>query len=99
MNTEINILCLLVKKNKIPEGTSYKINKLNLCSERVDALVNGRDLTMKDTKQPIKIKPNFCNMNLNKEKTELDQSVSVKKLSTRNWNFTIRASLYGRLQL
>lgn len=71
----------LSEKNKIPEGTSYTINKLNLCSERVDALVNGRDLTMKDPKQPIKIKPNFCNMNLNKEKTELDQSVSVKNLA------------------
>ena len=41
--------------------------------ERVEALVNGRDLTMKDPKQPIKIKPNFCNMNAVRQQTIADQ--------------------------
>jgi hypothetical protein len=68
------------EKNKVPEGTSYTINKVNLCSERVDALVNGQDLSMKDPKQPIKVKPNFCNINLNKKQTEMEEHVSVKIL-------------------
>ena len=70
----------LSEKNKVPEGTSYTINKLNLCSQRVDALLNGQDLTMEDPKQPIKVKPNFCNMNLNKRKTEMDERPFVKNL-------------------
>jgi hypothetical protein len=70
----------LSEKNRVPEGTSYKINKVNLCSERVDALVNGQDLTMKDPKQPIKIKPNFCKMNMNKEQTATGETISVKNL-------------------
>lgn len=61
------------EKNKIPKGTDVRINKVNLCNERVNALVNGQDLTMKDPAQPIKIKPNFCQMNLNKSKTEKTQ--------------------------
>ena len=70
----------LSEKNKVPEGTTYKINKVNLCSERVEALVNGRDLMMKDPTQPIKIKPNFCNMNLHTEQTAMGEKVSVKNL-------------------
>ena len=62
------------KKNTIPRDSSVKINKINLCSERINALVNGSDLSMKDPTQPIKIKPNFCQMN-----NDRDSSMSEKK--------------------
>jgi hypothetical protein len=68
------------EKNKIPKGTEVKINKINLCSERVNALVNGEDLSMSDPSQPIKIKPNFCQMNTNKNATETSQELVVKTL-------------------
>ena len=61
------------EKGKIPKGADVRINKVNLCNERVNALVNGRDLTLKDPTQPIKIKPNFCQMNLNIKETERTQ--------------------------
>ena len=68
-------------KNKIPKGADVRINKVNLCNERVNALVNGRDLTMKDPSQPIKIKPNFCQMNTNKKETERQQKKVLDTLA------------------
>lgn len=68
------------EKNRIPKGTDVRINKVNLCSERVNALVNGRDLSMTDPTQPIKIKPNFCQMNLDKKETERNQRKVVETL-------------------
>lgn len=69
------------EKGKIPKGADVRINKVNLCNERVNALVNGRDLTLKDPTQPIKIKPNFCQMNLNKKETERTQERVVDTLA------------------
>ena len=68
-------------KNKIPSGVDVRINKVNLCSERINALVNGEDMSMKDTSQPIKIKPNFCQMNVDTKKTEQEQKLTVKTLA------------------
>lgn len=69
------------KKNTIPKGTDVKINKVNLCSQRIDALVNGQDFSMKDPTQPIKIKPNFCQMNVDTKETEEMEKRVVKTLS------------------
>ena len=61
----------LQDKNKIPHNaTDIRIDKVNLCNERINALVNGQDLSMNDPTQPIKIKPNFCKMNMNKKASE-----------------------------
>ena len=68
------------EKNKIPKGADVKINKVNLCSNRVNALVNGQDLSMKDPTQPIKIKPNFCQMNVDKKETQTEQELILKTL-------------------
>lgn len=68
-------------KNKIPKGTAdVKVNKINLCNERVNALVNGQnlDLNEQDSSQPIKIKPKFCEMNVDKKATE-EQAKLVNK--------------------
>jgi len=69
------------EKNRIPSGTDVRINKVNLCSERINALVNGEDMSMKDTTQPIKIKPKFCQMNVNVKKTENEQQLIMKTLA------------------
>ena len=69
------------EKSNIPKGVDVKINKVNLCSQRIDALVNGQDLSMKDPTQPIKIKPNFCQMNIDKKETEEMEKRVVKTLS------------------
>lgn len=69
------------EKNKIPKGVDVKINKVNLCSERVEALVNGQDLGMQDPTQPIKIKPNFCQMNTDITATEQQQKRVIKSLA------------------
>jgi hypothetical protein len=71
-------------KNKIPKNVnrdSIRVNKVNLCSERIDALINGQDLSMKEPNQPIKIKPQFCDMNLKKKKTMEEQEVKTKTLA------------------
>ena len=67
-------------KNNIPSGVDVRINKVNLCSERINALVNGEDMSMKDPSQPIKIKPNFCQMNVDTKKTEQEQKLILKML-------------------
>jgi hypothetical protein len=69
------------EKNRIPKGTDVKIKKVNVCSERVEALVNGQDLGMEDPSQPIKIKPNFCQMNTDIPATEKQQKRVVKTLA------------------
>ena len=69
------------EKNKIPKGVDVKINKVNVCSERVQALVNGQDLGMEDPIQPIKIKPNFCQINTDIPATEKQQKRVIKTLA------------------
>lgn len=69
------------EKNRILKGTDVKIKKVNVCSERVEALVNGQDLGMEDPSQPIKIKPNFCQMNTDIPATEKQQKRVVKTLA------------------
>jgi hypothetical protein len=58
------------EKDNIPKGADIKINKKNICSERVNALVNGQNIFSTDNHEPIKLKPNFCQMNINKSQTE-----------------------------
>lgn len=57
------------EKNTIPDDVDIKLNKINLCSERVNALVNGEQQSISDSGQPIKIKPNFCQMNMKQHDT------------------------------
>ena len=51
----------LKNRHTIPKGTDVKIDRINLCSRRVNSLVNNRDFTGENGK--IKIKPNFCKLN------------------------------------
>ena len=51
----------LKDKHTIPTGSEVRIERVNLCSRRVNALVNNRDMVGENN--TIKIKPNFCKVN------------------------------------
>ena len=53
----------LQDKKLIPSYATPKLNRINICSERINALVNGKDLKSSEN---IVIQPNFCNINTNK---------------------------------
>ena len=55
----------LKDKNKIPSNVDAKLKRVNICSERINALINGQDLKSSDT---VTIKPNFCDINVAKGK-------------------------------
>lgn len=67
------------KKNTIPKGVAVNISKLNICSNRINALINNRDF--KNESGEIKVKPKFCDFNLNKNKSE-----KAKEKITKNLN-------------
>jgi hypothetical protein len=50
----------LERKQSIPEGANVKVKINNLCSQRINALVNNQDMSG----ESLVIKPNFCKMNL-----------------------------------
>jgi hypothetical protein len=58
---EANIL----NKQNIPSDVKNKSTvKINLCSKRLDALINNNNYNMKP-EEPIIVNPKFCNMNVN----------------------------------
>lgn len=50
----------LERKQTIPEGAKVKVKINNLCSQRINALINNQDMSG----ESLVIKPNFCKMNL-----------------------------------
>ena len=52
----------LMQKSNIPKGTKTTIKKLNICSKRLNALLNNQDYNVPNT-ETIKVKPKFCDMN------------------------------------
>jgi len=60
----------LKNRHSIPKDKDVKIDRINLCSRRVNALVNNRDFTGENGK--IKIKPNFCKINSKTENGKVD---------------------------
>ena len=65
----------LYEKSKIPKNTKVDIYKLNICSNRINSLENKNSLEP-DADGEIKIRPDFCNINIEddgKEKDLLDE--------------------------
>ena len=57
----------LMRKNDIPKDASTRVEKYNLCSTRINALMNKEDFDVpSDTK--ITIAPKFCDMNYDKQR-------------------------------
>lgn len=65
----------LLEKNKIPKEVNVKIDKLNLCSKRINSLLNNNNYENISYDSPIVVKPDFCDMNYS-------NSVDTKKLGT-----------------
>jgi hypothetical protein len=72
----------LSEKGQIPAGVTPKVKKRGLCANRLNALVNNR--SMKPAAgESRKIKPKFCDMNINQQKTEETAQITGEKV-TRN---------------
>jgi hypothetical protein len=56
------------QKGDIPKNANYTLTKMNLCSEKMNALVDKTNLDIileDDNSKNIEIKPKFCGINLN----------------------------------
>ena len=56
----------LMEKQLLPKNAETKIKRINICSQRLNALINNQDFNVtKDT--PVTIKPKFCSINYDEE--------------------------------
>ena len=69
----------LNEKNSIPSNVKASVKKLNLCSMRINALINNRDMNP-GPGEPLKVKPKFCDFNINKKATTQTHELNVKTL-------------------
>ena len=58
----------LQNKKLIPSYATPKLNRINICTERINALINGKDFTSGEN---VVIQPNFCNMNNRKDGNDI----------------------------
>ena len=58
-----NVNATILNKHDIPKGARTNIMKLNICSNRLNALINNQSFNV-DKNAKVTIKPKFCNMNL-----------------------------------
>ena len=56
----------LLNKQDIPEDAKTQIERINVCSSRLNALINNRDFNV-PAGQPMTVKPKFCGMNFDKK--------------------------------
>ena len=52
----------LTQKENIPDEAKASIQRINICSQRINALINGQNFNP-NQKEPVKINPNFCEIN------------------------------------
>ena len=52
----------LMNKQTIPKGAQTSIKKFNICTQRLNALINNQDFNVQSD-QNITVKPKFCDMN------------------------------------
>ena len=52
----------LTKKENIPDEAKANIQRINICSQRINALINGQNFNP-NQKEPVKINPKFCEIN------------------------------------
>ncbi len=51
----------LERRNEIPKDVNSQLTRVNICSERINALINKKDFKNDNI---IKVKPNFCEVNM-----------------------------------
>ena len=52
----------LKEKENIPDEAKASIQRINICSQRINALINGQNFNP-NQKEPVKINPKFCEIN------------------------------------
>lgn len=52
----------LSQKENIPDEAKASIQRINMCSQRINALINGEKFSP-NQKEPLKINPKFCEIN------------------------------------
>lgn len=67
----------LEEKMQIPKNAKIEVSKINLCSERINALKGDQDVTNKDN-NTIKIHPDICSVSL--DDTALDEEPGIQEL-------------------
>jgi hypothetical protein len=66
----------LMEKQLLPKNAETKIKRINICSQRLNALINNQDFNVsQDT--PVTIKPKFCSINYD-EATETSRKFSAE---------------------
>ena len=58
----------LMHKQDIPKDAKVSTERINLCSERINALINNQDFNVSNG-GVITVKPKFCSINLNSDNT------------------------------
>ena len=51
----------ITQKHNIPENASVNIDRINICSKRINALLNGENY-MVDSSKSVKVNPKFCDI-------------------------------------
>ena len=71
-------------RGDIPKNVNPTISKINLCSSRINALVNKQSTDISSNQTEVQIKPAFCSLNKGKDgKTEnLQQEPGIPELET-----------------
>lgn len=54
-------------KKSIPENMKAKVKKINLCSRRINALLNNKSFETKDENEELTVQPRFCDINVSKK--------------------------------
>ena len=73
----------LLYKTSIPNNVETKIEKFNLCSKRINSLINKQDYNVDNDKEII-VNPKFCTMNLNRttgDSNTLESEPGIPELS------------------
>ena len=60
----------LFEKTNLPPGVNTQVENLNLCSNRINALINKHDYNVNSPNQEMYIKPEFCKMNVDNSKND-----------------------------
>jgi len=59
----------LTQKHTLPKNAKANIERINICSQRINALLNGEDYNV-DVNKEVKVNPNFCDINYDKKKSK-----------------------------
>jgi hypothetical protein len=60
----------LFEKKNLPPGINTQVENLNLCSNRIKALINKHDYNVNSPDQEVSVRPEFCKMNVDNSRSD-----------------------------